>query len=521
MSAAELMRQYITVVNPPNDDFLGYLVIISNQQVLREGRLTEAGFVDRIKAVTKQINDKYDDVKYGMLAKATTKAMTMFDGNPKVQGTLGRIAKIGKFAVKNRALLAILIGMTGTLIGYAHNSAAVAATAAKLDAALKGTSIDQIIHNLDISGIHIDAHGGAGTQAGGHLADIVSALPPSIGHKVETIAKALRAIEHYKFQTGETISADSELNMVGTVDKTQQTLHQIFTSSTSDGLTLAKLENTFTFDNNGATHMQEKLTGVEPDLEAIIGKLPEDQQEQLGNFITQGNPDSVVNSDSLIDQIKGIFDYKAPAIAGLVAAALMKKPDGKYRVQITRAGIKISGGQAGQTPAKANPPQTGGGAQPQPTDSGHGAPPVASSGQAQPAASGQPSDATPATAAQSAATAPRQPSDMKMWRQAQSEVMQSPDIAKQVATRYKALGGTWGSPPTAPAAQPQAAAQQQPVAQQQAAAPAAQPQAAAQPRAVYPPRTAQQRAQTTATPSRNPPVGTNSTVRQPLKRRSA
>jgi hypothetical protein len=467
--SALLMRHYISLMNSPNAQFVAYLVDVSNDTrgTLLEGRLTEAAFIDRVKTIAKKISNKYDDIKYSMLASATNKAMNMFGDNPAIKTTLGKIAKVGKMAIANRALLAILIGMVGTLIGYAHNAAAVAQTAAKLDAALHGTSVDEIIKHLDASGIHIDTESGS---SGSALADIVDALPPNVGHQVESIAKALRAIEAYKFK-GDLISSNSEFTQhahtEGFITKSDQTYHSVITSKTLDGeLTLAKMEVTQTTGEDGQTHFENQLTGIQPDLEHVIGQIPADQQETLRHFIQAGNPMSNVESQSLLDQIKGIFDYKTPAIAGLIAAAVMKKPNGRYRFQITPSGVKVVGSDAIAKPATAAPAAATGSpatssatapaapartataapSAPAAPVSAPVAPPVARA-PAQPTTSTTAQPAQPAL--QPAQPAQRRPTDNNLWRQSVNAFGRDPSKAQQIADHYKSLGGTWAAPPAA------------------------------------------------------------------------
>lgn len=350
MSAAQ-MRQLINTVSL-EDDFIAFC---TGPQVLTEGVLSESALADRIKAVADKLSQRYNGVKYDLLARATNKAMDLFatkNVNPSVQKTLQRIGKVGKFAINNRALVAILIGMVGTLIGLAHSPTAMANAAGKMDQTLSGT-LDDIIHKLSTSGIDV----GHETGDQGMLSDIINNLPPDTAHNFEKAAKALRAIENYEFR-GVNVSSEtslSDMQMDGEVTKSSNTFDEHILLKTLDGkLTLAEL----------TTHMvdgkiETSHTGIGQDLRDILDKLatlPDNEQKELADYISNGNPGNVQfqRPDGFL---ASLLTPKKAAIGLGIAALLAKKPDGRYLISFGPKGAKVTpkGGAAPTAPQNGAP----------------------------------------------------------------------------------------------------------------------------------------------------------------------
>lgn len=143
---AELIRCYLMIVETVNHQVLSE-ARLNEATILLEDYLIEAGWLDSIKSTAQNYRQQYGDIKYSLLAKLTTKAMASTGNNPAVTQTLNKILKVGKFAVQNRALLVILIGMVGMLIGYAGH-ANVAQIAQKFNQSLDNKDFDHIVSQL-------------------------------------------------------------------------------------------------------------------------------------------------------------------------------------------------------------------------------------------------------------------------------------------------------------------------------------------------------------------------------------
>jgi hypothetical protein len=146
------MRQLINRISVCEDPFVIFCTEINQSSMLLESTaLSEGAILDRIRKTTKAVKDKYDDVQYSLLSKATTRAMDMFNSSgkmdPKVGAVLTKIGKMGKAAAANRTLILVLVGMVGTLIGLASNPAAAQSAAAQMDQSLSG-NIDQLVNTV-------------------------------------------------------------------------------------------------------------------------------------------------------------------------------------------------------------------------------------------------------------------------------------------------------------------------------------------------------------------------------------
>jgi hypothetical protein len=156
---ASQMRRLIDAISIREDEFVMLCIQTDSRfplrQPLRESfrknALMEGPLLDKVRKTANIIKAKYDDIQYSMLAKATVKALDLFqssgDVDPKVASVIAKIGKIGKGAAQNRALLLVLMGMVGTLIGLASNPASAQTAAAQMDQSLSG-SLDQLVDTV-------------------------------------------------------------------------------------------------------------------------------------------------------------------------------------------------------------------------------------------------------------------------------------------------------------------------------------------------------------------------------------
>jgi hypothetical protein len=156
-SNTELVRRYLDALILLEDEYIAFAMETNARFPLRgkimEGAnsrvLLEGPMLDKIVSTAKSIKNKYDDVTYGLLATATTKAMSALE-TAKNSGKIPnenataldkifqRISKVGKLAAKNPRAVLMLVSMTTMLVGMMHTNPASAATAADgMDAALK------------------------------------------------------------------------------------------------------------------------------------------------------------------------------------------------------------------------------------------------------------------------------------------------------------------------------------------------------------------------------------------------
>lgn len=337
---AQIFRTYIHLIEN-EDEMIAFFLDVHNahplRQPLRESKrprlLMEGPLADKIKATAKQVSQKYRDVQYNLLASATQKALNMFAENPQVSGTLNKILKVGKIAMQNRALITILVGMVGTLVGFASNPAAANQASGQMDQVFNG-NLDHVIQQLEASGIHIDM-----TAAG------IEGLPPEIGQTAQKAAQALKAIKDYEYHTGATVSSSrvSEFSFDGSIQQENNRFVEEIVLKTADGkVTLAHIT---TVIENGK--YQDSQTGVKFDLWNEIGNLSPDQQKAVEDYIngvvTDRPPETsngATNPDPAHDLVSAIR-AKVPHLALMVAAAAQAK--GGTRVSGGPNGITVSG----------------------------------------------------------------------------------------------------------------------------------------------------------------------------------
>ncbi|RYF05168.1 MAG: hypothetical protein EOO77_28680, partial [Oxalobacteraceae bacterium] len=172
------------------DVHIKHPLLIPLKESKRPRVIMEGPLADKIKLTAKQASKKYREASYELLASVTQKALNVFAENPQVSGTLQKILKVGGIAMQNRALIMILVGMVGTLIGMAANPASATQASSQMDQVFNG-NLDHVIQQLDASGIHIDM-----THAG------IEGLPPEIGQSAQKAAAALKAIANYEYTQG-------------------------------------------------------------------------------------------------------------------------------------------------------------------------------------------------------------------------------------------------------------------------------------------------------------------------------
>jgi hypothetical protein len=336
-------------------DLRHYMTLVEGLSVSQPRPLMEASLRDMIGKVAQ----KYNDVSYQVLASVTAKALTAFSKNPPVQTSVQRILSVGKLAVRNRALLGILVGMVGTLIGMAASPHAAAQAAQQIDSSLAGNDIDQILHSLQQHGIHVDQSASLPDD----VTSILQTLPPEVSASAQKAAKALRAIEDFKFHTGEQISSNSEVQdfrLEGIVTKHEHTYVSDIWSQTPDGqLTLAHAHvESHTVD--GVYTHEHKIEGVQIDLSRQLGRLDRAQMLKVMNYITYGMSESAETDDPVLaewpfskktqpaqagdglQKITSVITAKMPELSAVLTSALASKPDGKYKVVVGPTGTRVS-----------------------------------------------------------------------------------------------------------------------------------------------------------------------------------
>lgn len=350
MSQSELMRTYMEKVRLMEDDFVVTCMGVAAQHPLNgvllestSGMLLEGPLADRIKQTTAAITKKYNNVTNDLLLKAVVKAQTLFSGDPKVTGLLSKVSKVAKFAVKNRALISILVGIVGTLIGMANNPAAAAQASSQLDHVLSGNDIDSIIDQLEASGIDV----GAAPDLGG-----LEGIPPDVATVVTKAAKALRAIDDFEFTYGSQMSADSNFHMEhatvdGEIVKSSHITESNIKVTTPDGkLVLGEMHSKLIQDQDGVK-FEETVGGVKFDLLKAFNSLNADQREQVQDYLDQSlSRRDFIGSKKPMSEAEGqgpasaILQDKAEDFAALFATKLKDQPDGKYRVRLGPKGLQ-------------------------------------------------------------------------------------------------------------------------------------------------------------------------------------
>jgi hypothetical protein len=306
------IRNYLNILS--GDDF----VVHSQSLTESFSALSEGAITDRINATVIGLKNKYNDLSYELLAKATIKAQTMFSGNTEVSALLQKIAKVGKFGMRNRALISVLVGVVSVLIGFANNPSALAKATAGLDQSLDGNTVDDIIKHLEQNGIDV----------AGEAANAASNLPPELSDVTKKAAQALRAIEKFKFINGQTIDSQREVFQSISVQGELQKVHDSYSQNiviTIPGtdVVLSKM-NLHMEDGN----FSEESSGAEFDLLKSM-KLTPEQDTQVSNYINGiSNPEVTLND-------------KAPGFGALIATAFVKAPDGKFKFSIDSKGIHI------------------------------------------------------------------------------------------------------------------------------------------------------------------------------------
>ncbi|RYD48848.1 MAG: hypothetical protein EOP83_25950, partial [Verrucomicrobiaceae bacterium] len=258
---ASLFRTYLHLMENEDEMISFFLECHAENPLRRPLResarprlLMEGPLADKIKATAKQVQQKYRDIQYDLLATATHKALNLFAENPQVSSTLQKVLKIGQIAMRNRPLIAILLGMVGTLVGMASNAAAAQQASMQMDQVFNG-DMDHVIQQLQASGINVDM-----STAG------IEGLSPELGEAAKKAAAALKAISEYEFKQGGSITSSREfftqVSVEGVIEHSDEKYIEQITLKTADGkITLAQISATV---ENG--QYQDSATGVKFDL---------------------------------------------------------------------------------------------------------------------------------------------------------------------------------------------------------------------------------------------------------------
>lgn len=326
------MRQFMNIVETSDEITAFFLSVHSDtplRRPLRESRrptvLMEGPLAKKVKATIARVTSKYGEMQYDMLAKITMKALDVFQGDAKVSGTLQRILKVGRVAAQNRMLLAALAGIAGTLIGLSSNPAAAQTAAGQFDTALNG-DLDRIIHQLELSGIHV-----AQTD-----------LPQGVSAVVQKAAAALKAIQNFEFSHGMPTQAVREFTQSVTIDAniTHEASRMIeeITVRTPDGQTI--IAHIRTVVENGRV-VADEANGVKFDLINAIGNLDPQQQASVDAYLSGQVP--MPNGEG----VERLIHDKAPEIAMLVAGIAAQNNASHVRLSAqgtqVREGVERSG----------------------------------------------------------------------------------------------------------------------------------------------------------------------------------
>lgn len=350
MTPSETLRSYMDAVAIHSDPFIVecFEIDAQNPLVLTESVLEEGPLADKIKATAASLKQKYHDISADFLAKTTIKAMDLFkskgDMDPKVQAALDRIGKVGKFAVQNRALLAVLAGMVGTIVGLSSNPAAAAQAAEKIQSNLSFEELDQIIDSLAQSGIHVDDT----------IADAANALPPEISAIARKAAAVIRAIEDFSYTDGLSFETDQrlfeEMTIEGNVRKIESTYESHIVVKTPDGkLVIAEMHSKSTM-TDGVSHFEDSHGGVKFRLFDAFRGLSKEDAAKVTKFIQSGlSYHPSFKSTSTLDEseetapIEKIVTEKVDDFSRLAAAVVGEdRPDGTYKIYIGPQGIRVS-----------------------------------------------------------------------------------------------------------------------------------------------------------------------------------
>jgi hypothetical protein len=339
--SASLFRTYLRLIEN-QDEMVSFFLDVHAEnplrQPLRESRrprtLMEGPLADKIKATTAQAKKKYNDIQYSLLATLTERALNVFAENPQVSGTLQKILKVGKIGMQNRALIAIMVGMVGTLIGLASNPASAQQASSQIDQVFNG-DMDHVIQQLQASGINVEMSGAG-----------IEGLSPEIGQAAKKAAAALKAISEYEFSGDAVMSSNREIlthiSIEGTIEHQDTRYVEQITLKTADGkVTLAQISATV---ENG--QFQDSATGVKFELWNEIGKLAPEQQKEVSDYIdgvvTGRSPAAgagSANPDPSHDLV-ALIRSKVPEIALLVATAAQSK--GGTHVKAGPTGISVT-----------------------------------------------------------------------------------------------------------------------------------------------------------------------------------
>jgi hypothetical protein len=338
---ASLFRTYLHLIENEDETISFFLECHAANPLLRPLResarsrlLMEGPLADKIKATAKAAQQKYRDIQYDFLAATTNKALNVFAENPQVSGTLQKVLKVGKIAMQNRALIAILVGMVGTLVGLASNPAAAQQASSQMDQVFNG-DMDHVIQQLQASGINVDM-----TTAG------IEGLSPELGEAAKKAAAALKAISEYEFKQGGAVSSSrdffTQISLEGTIEHTETKYVENITLKTADGkITLAQISATV---ENG--QYQDSATGVKFDLWNQLKGLNPEQQKEVQAYIDgvvtgrspaagagSANPDP---SHDLVSMIRA----RVPELALFVATSAQQK--GGTRVKAGPQGVVVT-----------------------------------------------------------------------------------------------------------------------------------------------------------------------------------
>jgi hypothetical protein len=360
LTAAELIRRDILAIELSQDDFISICMQVAPlRSPLMESRskvLMEGPLLDKIKATAKQISTKYGDLKYDLLAKATNKALDLFQQNdtPAASKVISRIAKVGKIAIRNRAVIAVLVGMVGTLVGMASNPAQAAQAAQRFDQALAGNDLDQIIDALEKAGIDVsgDAFAAAdvGDDTGNAMGNALASLPPETANIVQRAARALRAIDQFGFVYGESIQSEQALehfSVSGETNYFRDTMRSHIRITTPDGSVVLSEMTTETIQETGQEPVfNHSHTGVRFRLFDYLRDLSDEQSEAVSAYIKSGasNVASLGRRLTMRENAgdgQALFAKKAESFAMLVATALANKGEGRFRFKIDARGAKV------------------------------------------------------------------------------------------------------------------------------------------------------------------------------------
>ena len=342
------MRKFMQIVNEEK---------ATVSKAINESVLMEGPFSDAVKATAEKVAARYNNVKYDLLAKATSKAMDIFShksDNPQVTKALQKIASVGKVAVQNRMLLTVLVGMVGALVGLASNPAAASQAAVNIERTIDG-DIDAIIQKLQQSGIDVgDAPEKAvANDAGNPGVSVLAGLPHDIADAAKKAAKALHAIEKFTWENGQSISSSREtLNSVQVIGDVQVGVEKLVSHvkiTTPDGkLVLGEMEMEQTVLNGKIVAQSETVRGVRFQLLEYFNGLNIKQMNAVQNYIDAATGTIPMRQFESVGgtfkRMANMFKEKAPEFGQMVNETLQGKPPGRYKVEIIRSAVSVRAG---------------------------------------------------------------------------------------------------------------------------------------------------------------------------------